>query len=246
VREPFAQQYSTSLEAHTPLQSMALNTDDIELGRGMCGFLHLHKKLLCKTGATLMTVCLTLGLIMSQSLPNQFHKGSRILSADDKPIKVVPNPQSWGLPRPTENVSNPKQFAPLPTFGTLPPRSYKVNSLCTCNFSPNKLYMIARQAAKREGYTWSQGGAWVWRGQPCSCMPASNFRLRTAENAVIHCSFVYESDRRNVIDCSGEEFVYSSASNLAGYYECNGNPTRCVNTGYCEGNVCTPRPSGLR
>jgi len=387
-------------------------------GCGVREFVDTNRKLLCKTGATMMAVCLTLGLVMSKPAPDQFLNGARILAADDKTTEAVPNPKQWlvgppagasrsgsyrdtfenaadtaigslplgtplqapenapspkqflvpcplrpfvfcpprlspsphpasenasdtavgslpvrtplqppekasspkqwlvgppagtfrpgsfrgtienapdtaigSLPLGTppqgpenatspkqwlvkppagtsqpgsfrdtienasplgtplqgpENAPSPKQHSALPPSGTLPPRSRTVNTLCTCNFSPNKLYMVATQAAKQDGYIWRQGGGWVWSGQPCSCMPASNFRQRTAENAVIRCTFIYESDRRNEIPCIGQEFVYSSTSDVAGYYQCNGNPTRCVSTGYCQGRTCTQGPSGFR
>jgi len=158
---------------------------------------------------------------------------------------TIENASPLGTPlQGPENAPSPKQHSALPPSGTLPPRSRTVNTLCTCNFSPNKLYMVATQAAKQDGYIWRQGGGWVWSGQPCSCMPASNFRQRTAENAVIRCTFIYESDRRNEIPCIGQEFVYSSTSDVAGYYHCNGNPTRCVSAGYCQ--TYTQGPSGFR
>jgi len=219
----------------------------------MCEFVDTNRKLLCKTGTTLMAVCLTLGLLMSQPLPDQFHNGGRILTADDKTTEVVPTPGSFRdiiqnasdpsmrrLPQGTplqapENVSSPKQFQP---------GSRKVSTLCACNYSPNRLYIVA--TTTRDGYVWRQGGVTLGSRRQCSCMPASDFRQRTAENAVIRCSFVYESDRRNEIPCTGQEFSYSSTSNVAGYYQCSGNPTSCVSTGYCHGDPCTHGPSNFR
>jgi len=233
----------------------------------MCEFVDMNRKLLCKAGTTLMVVCLTLGLLMSKSLPDRFHNGGRILTADDQATEIVPTPKRWALrpgsfrditenasdtaigrlPQGTplqapENVSSPKQF--LPPSVTLPPRSRKVSTLCTCNFSPNRLYIVA--TTTRDGYVLRQGGVSHLSGQQCSCMNAYNFRQRTAENAVIRCTFVYESDRRHEIPCAGQEFVYSSTSDVAGYYQCNGNPTSCVSTGYCHGDPCTHGPDSFR
>jgi len=110
---------TSSYLSDNALQSMALNTVSV-LWCCMCTFVEMNRKLLCRTGTTLMAVCLTLGLLMWKPLPDQFHNGGRILTANDTAHEVVPTenasdtaigslPQGKGIPlQAPENVSSPR------------------------------------------------------------------------------------------------------------------------------------------
>jgi len=186
----------------------------------------LHGKLLFQAVATLMAACLVMGLVIAETVPEGLHDVSRMLSAHTNS---------------SQNVSAPKLiFMPLPGFGTLPPVSTQgVNTLCMCNLSPMRVYMIIDAPAPAEGYHWRAGGDYVWNGRPCDCMSAATFQKYTREGGTIRCSFRRESDEHYTEHpCSGSSFTYQSTSRLSGRYAFSGSPPTCAYSGYCSGSAC--------
>jgi len=185
----------------------------------------LHSKVLFKAGATMMAAGLVMGLVIAETVPKQFHDASRMLAAHTNS---------------SENVSVPKQgFRPLPGSGTLPPtHRYGVNTLCMCNLSPIKLYMII-DAPNSQGQRWRMGGRKIWNGSPCDCMSAATFQKYTQEGATIRCTFRRETEAHYTeIPCGGRSFTYLSTSELSGRYACSGTPPTCAYSGYCSGHEC--------
>lgn len=187
----------------------------------------LHHKLLCKAGATMMAICLVMGLVIAETAPEQFHDVSRMLSAHTNS---------------SENASTPKlSFQPLPGSGTLPPpvSIQGVNTLCMCNLSPQKVYMIIDAPAPREGYQWRAAGSWIWNARPCDCMSAATFQKYTREGGKIRCSFRRATDTHyKEYRCTGESYTYLSTSQFAGRYACSGSPPTCRYSGPCSGHAC--------
>jgi len=186
----------------------------------------LGSKLLLKAGATMMAACLFMGLVIAETVPEQFHDAARILSVRTNA---------------SENVSIPKQsFGPLPPGSGGPPVFRQgVNTLCMCNLSPQKVYMIIDAPANNEGQHWSAGGYWVWNRKPCDCISAAIFQRYTQEGGTIQCSFRREDTPLDVkIPCSGRSFTYLSTSELSGRYACSGSPPTCAYSGYCQKHEC--------